>query len=1104
MVLVDFPEFNFRVGLAAARRGIPVIYYIPPQLWAWRTGRARTIARFARGAVVLFPFEEEFLRGIGVNAVFAGHPLLDELEPWLDAPPDPARFGIPPGKRAIGLLPGSRPGEVSTHLPILLAAARLLLQRFPDLHFALPVARPSLREPIAREVAEVGASRSRWWTRSGSCCSGGWKPRSRFREPSRSSSPCWASPSVIVYRTSWLTYQVGRLLAKVDRVGLPNIVSGEKFLPELIQDDCTPDADRRRPRGDPGRSGASGAPAREGTLAAGPASRAGPHGGGRRCWGRRRRDHGREPLQEDARVHAAVRPEAPPGDARHGRACRPSSGSIAFLVKPILDDIFIKKDAARLTFIPLLVLAIYLVRGVFEFAQSYLMTEVGQRVIRDIRDHLYRHMQSLSLSFYLRHPTGMLMSRVLNDVGLMQSAITDAATGLVKDIFTAVFLVFVVFYRDWKLALVAFVVFPLAVWPIVRFGRKLRRTSVKTQEIAGGLSSHLHETISGAKLVKSFGAETYETERFSMRNNELFRLAMKVVKVRAMTAPLSEMFAGVGIAAVMYYGGYSVVNGHSTPGNFFSFMTALFMLYEPAKRLSRINNTIQQGIAAAERVFAVIDTLPEVHEAEGAGTLAPIRKEIAFERVGFRYVPEGDAVLKDIDFDVPAGTMVALVGSSGAGKTTIVDLIPRFYDPQEGAIRIDGIDIRNYTLASLRAQIGIVGQHTILFNDTLRNNIAYGMPGAPMEKVDEAARSRGRARLHREDEGRVRHGHRRAGDEAVGGRAPAGGDRPRPAEGRPDPHPRRGDLRARHRIRAHDPGGAGRPDARAHDVRHRPPPLHGPERGRDPRDRGRADRRAGKARGAHGPRFPVPERLPQAVRGAEVRAGTGRRGGREPLARPFLPGSPGHLLYNVLLVAGIVVSLPAGSRGSSSRRKRRANFLDRLGLRGRPRRPPATDRPTIWMHAVSVGETNASVPLLRRLRERAPDARLLLSNVTLTGRGTAEKALSGVTEGRFYLPVRPSGGLRPVPRPGPARRRRRSWRRRSGPTSWPSARGGIPVVIVNGRLSERSFGGYSRFRWFFAPVLRTLRAISAQTAGGCGPVHRPGGRPGGSSRWGGT
>ncbi len=415
-------------------------------------------------------------------------------------------------------------------------------------------------------------------------------------------------------------------------------------------------------------------------------------------------------------------------------------GSIAFLVKPALDDIFIKKDVSRLTLIPLLVLGIYLLKALFDFAQAYLMNGVGQRVIRDIRDHLYKHIQSLSLSFFTKHPTGTLMSRVLNDVSLMQSAVTDAVTGIIKDAFTGIFLIGVVIYRDWALAIVALVVFPLAFWPIARFGRKIRRTTITTQEVAGRLTEHLHETISGAKLVKSFGAEKYEVGRFAARNADLYRLYMKMVKVNAAVAPLSETFAGIGAAAVIFYGGYSVVSGSSTPGNFFSFMTALFMLYEPVKRLSRVNNVVQQGIAAAGRVFEVIDTLPEIREKEGAPELPPIRKGIDFDHVGFRYNTEGEDILKDLSLHVPAGTMVAIVGSSGAGKTTLVDLIPRFYDPQRGAIRIDGTDIRDVTVSSLRARIGIVSQHTILFNDTIRSNIAYGVPDASQESIEEAAR----------------------------------------------------------------------------------------------------------------------------------------------------------------------------------------------------------------------------------------------------------------------------------------------------------------------------------------------------------------------------
>jgi subfamily B ATP-binding cassette protein MsbA len=418
-------------------------------------------------------------------------------------------------------------------------------------------------------------------------------------------------------------------------------------------------------------------------------------------------------------------------------------GAIAYLVKPALDDIFIKKDPSRLALIPLLVLAAYLLKGIFEFAHRYLMNDAGQKVIRDVRDHLYEHMQSLSLSFFTRHPAGMLISRVLNDVGLMQAAITDAASNLVKEFFAALFLVGVVFYRDWKLALVALVAFPLAIWPILRFGEKLRRNARKTQEFAGVLTAHLQETISGAKLVKAFGAEKYEVGRFTAKNADLFRLTMKVVKVQSLTAPLSEVFAGIGIAAVIYYGGYSVVNGNSTPGNFFSFMTALLMLYGPVKRLSGVNNTIQQGIAAAERVFEVIDSHPDVEDRPEAKPLEGIREGISFENVGFSYVTGGPPILSGVSLNVPAGTMVAIVGSSGAGKTTLVDLIPRFYDPQEGGILIDGTDIRDYTLSSLRSRIGIVSQHTTLFNDTLRNNIAYGMLDAPMSKVEEAARSAG-------------------------------------------------------------------------------------------------------------------------------------------------------------------------------------------------------------------------------------------------------------------------------------------------------------------------------------------------------------------------
>ncbi len=417
------------------------------------------------------------------------------------------------------------------------------------------------------------------------------------------------------------------------------------------------------------------------------------------------------------------------------------SGAIAFLVKPVLDDIFINQDATKLFVIPVLVAAIFLLKGFFDFAQAYLMAWVGQRVIRDIRDLLYSHLQTLSLSFFINNPTGVLMARITNDVSLMQNAVSNALTGIIKDFFAVIFLIAVIFYRDFKLAIVAMILFPLAFLPILKFSKKMRQTSRRSQQILGTLSSKLQETISGAKLIKAFGTEQFEIEQFKQENENLFRQTMKLFKVQALSSPISEIFAGFGAAAVILYGGMSVIKGVSTPGNFFSFITALFMLYEPVKRLSRVNNIIQQGFAGATRVFELLDSIPEVKEDPGAKPLPLFQKNIVFEDVHFRYNSDSEYVLKGANLDIRRGDTIAIIGSSGAGKSTLVDLVPRFYDVSKGRILIDGEDIRNVTIDSLRDQIGIVSQHTILFNETIQYNISYGSPDAGMERIIDAAKA---------------------------------------------------------------------------------------------------------------------------------------------------------------------------------------------------------------------------------------------------------------------------------------------------------------------------------------------------------------------------
>ena len=416
-----------------------------------------------------------------------------------------------------------------------------------------------------------------------------------------------------------------------------------------------------------------------------------------------------------------------------------STSALAFLVKPALDGIFLKKDAQMLIWIPLVVIFIYLAKGLCSYGQMVLMNYIGLRVVADLRGSLYRQIQKQSLSFFTRHPTGILMSRITNDAGTLQGAVSDAVTTMFKDTFTLIGLIFVIFYRDWKLAVIAILIFPLIIYPIAKFGKKMRSVATRTQITMGALTTLLHETISGTRIVKAFGMEEYENKRFSEENERFFKLNIKAVSINAAASPFMEFLGGIGIAAIILYGGFQVIKGGATPGTFFSFLTALIMLYEPVKRLTNMNNTIQQGIAGAQRVFSIIDMEPEIGDGPDAVALPKITRSIDIENVSFAY--EETPVLKDIDLSIRAGEVVAFVGMSGGGKTTLVNLIPRFYDVTTGRIAIDGQDIRDVTVESLRGQIAMVTQQTILFNDTVRNNIAYGDIQRSEEEIVGAARA---------------------------------------------------------------------------------------------------------------------------------------------------------------------------------------------------------------------------------------------------------------------------------------------------------------------------------------------------------------------------
>lgn len=416
-----------------------------------------------------------------------------------------------------------------------------------------------------------------------------------------------------------------------------------------------------------------------------------------------------------------------------------TDGVLPFLIQKIIDDVFTRKDEAALAYLPSVIVAIFAFRGLMNFGQSYFNDYVGLRIINDVRNGLNRHFQALSVSFFYRHPTGTLLARVNSDVHLLRYAITDALASFMKDAVSLSALVVVAFMKDWFLASMAFVVFPASVLPVMRLSRKIKRFTRRGQIRTGTLTALLQESIQGNRIVKAFGMEKYEDHRYQEENWRLFEQSLRASRIKAIVAPSMEMLASIGIGAVVWYGGWSVINGGRTQGEFMAFMAAMFLMYGPFKGIARTYTAVHQGLAGAERVFEILDEAPEIADKADAQVARPFSKNVQFHNVSFAY--KDAPVLKGVDLTIEAGQRVALVGMSGVGKSTLADLIPRFYDVRGGRVTIDGVDVRDLTVPSLRGQIGIVTQHTFLFNDTIRNNIAYGDPGRRIEDIITAAKA---------------------------------------------------------------------------------------------------------------------------------------------------------------------------------------------------------------------------------------------------------------------------------------------------------------------------------------------------------------------------
>ncbi|CDF27898.1 lipid A export permease/ATP-binding protein MsbA [Dialister sp. CAG:588] len=413
---------------------------------------------------------------------------------------------------------------------------------------------------------------------------------------------------------------------------------------------------------------------------------------------------------------------------------------LPWVIKDVVDRVLMDKDVYMLYWVIAAILIVFLIRGITTFGHRFLMGYIGQRVITDLRYSLYKHLQKLSISYYDKRRTGEIMSNLTNDIAALQSAIVENFVSLVQEglIFIGSFISMV--YLQWKLTILCLVIVPLVTGTIRFFGRKLHNSGRTVQEKLADVTSMLQETIQGVRIIRSFNRTDFEIQRFQSVNVSNFKATVRTIRQQSQMTPFVEFFSAFAVTAIIWYGGMSVINGVMTSGELIAFLMYAINLANPVKRVAEAVGNIQKSLAAADRVFHILDTRPDTIEKENAKELVINDGCVKFKHVKFHY-NEGHPILEDFDFTAQAGKTIAIVGPSGAGKTTVANILPRFYDVTGGAVYIDGVDIRDVTLSSLREQIGMVPQDTMLFNTTIKDNILYGRLDATDEEIWEAVRA---------------------------------------------------------------------------------------------------------------------------------------------------------------------------------------------------------------------------------------------------------------------------------------------------------------------------------------------------------------------------
>ena len=746
LILVDYPDFNLLLAKIARLFKVKTFYFIPPKVWAWRTGRIKLFDKYISEAISIFPFEEEFFKSHGYNRLsFAGHPFATEFNADSDLQfKNREQFlrslGLIATYPTISVLPGSRTSEIQRHLPVALSALKELKKSIVDLQAVIAVAPTVNQKRIQKYFAgfdwiKISTQDSREIMRNsdaGLLKSGTCNLEAAFI----------GLPFACFYKGSALAAWIVRKYVNLKEYSLVNICKSASIR-EFMQENTKAEdlaAELKKLIYDTSYRQQVSANLKDVvSLLSGKEDR--------HCYANAAAIIQKSGLTLDSkkatwRIFSFLKPQLKTFSL--ALLCMvlfgASDGALPLLIKQFLDGVFSSKDSTLLWMLPLLVTGLAVFRGLTGFGQEYLTAKVGHSLVKDLRGKLHSQLLRLSPGYFSSSSSGDILSRFTSDVILIRDLLTSSVASILRDSIRIIALATAAFYLDPKLSLIAFVIFPLAFFPIYKFGRRIRKLSSRGQQEIGDVSTLVQETIAGNRVIKLFNREIFEETKFAVRNSELFKTFLKSDRIKALTTPLNEVLGAIGVSAVIIYGGNSVISGTRSQGDFIAFLVSVFLLYDPFKKLSKVYHQFLQGLSGADRIFEILDVEPDIKEIRNPLPL-PADLTISYENVSFKYAADKAPALKNINLIIKPGQKVALVGFSGAGKSTLVDLLPRFIDPSAGRVCIGGEDLKNLSLAELRSKISVVSQHTFLFNDTIFNNIAYGMDGATEEQIQKAAKA---------------------------------------------------------------------------------------------------------------------------------------------------------------------------------------------------------------------------------------------------------------------------------------------------------------------------------------------------------------------------